>query len=60
MGRPKKDKPPEKPISELAHNLSVRLIASHGIVSAEIVAKLTLEKIRASRKSLQRKYGSEK
>ena len=46
----------ERPIPELAHNLSVRLIASHGIVSAEIIAKLTLEKVRASRKSLERKY----
>ena len=49
----------EKPIPELAHNLSVRLIGSVGIVEAELIAKLTLEKIIASRKSLMRKYGKE-
>ena len=57
MTRRKKNPKLEKPIAELAHDQSVKLIASYGIVEAEIVAKLTLEKIRASRKSLQRKYG---
>ena len=50
----------EKPIAEDAQNWAERFIAGYGIIEAEMVAKLTLEKIRASRKSLQRKYGSEK
>jgi hypothetical protein len=57
LTRAKKNPKLEKPIPELAHNLSVRLIASHGIVSAEIIAKLVYEKIVASRKSLERRYG---
>ncbi len=47
----------EKPIAEVAQNWAERFIAGYGIIEAEMVAKLTLEKIRASRKSLQRKYG---
>lgn len=57
MTRAKKNPKLEKPIPELAHNLSVRLIASYGIAEAEMVAKLVYEKVVASRKGLERRYG---
>lgn len=50
----------DKPLPEIAQNFADRFIASYGIKDAEQVAKLVWEKVVASRKSLQRKYGSEK
>lgn len=47
----------DKPIPELAKIYADNLICRYGINHAEIIAKLALEKVRASRKSLQRKYG---
>lgn len=46
-----------KPIPEFAQNFADAFICSYGIDRAEIIAKLVLEKIRASKKSLERKYG---
>lgn len=50
----------EQPIAEVAQNWADRFIAGYGIADAECVALLVYEKIVASRKSLERKYGSEK
>lgn len=50
----------DRPIPELAQIYADNLICRYGISHAEIIAKLGLEKIRASRKSLNRKYGSKK
>jgi len=50
----------DKPLPEIAQSFADRFIASYGIADAEQVAKLVYEKIVASRKSLERKYGSGK
>jgi len=50
----------DKPIAEIAHTFATKFIASYGIVEAEIIAKLVLEKIRANKRSLERKYGRKK
>lgn len=50
----------EKPVWKYAESYCNTFIASFGIVRAEIIAKLTLEKIRANKKSLERKYGGGK
>jgi len=47
----------EKPIPELAHSFAVRFIGTYGIKDAERIAKLCYEKVVASRKSLERRYG---
>jgi len=47
----------DKPISEIAETFASRFIAQYGIKAAEQVAKLVYEKIVASRKSLERRYG---
>lgn len=49
-----------KPIPEIAQSFADRFIAGYGITNAEQVAKLVWEKIVASRKSLERKYGKRK
>lgn len=49
----------EKPLWKYAENHCNTFIAGYGIERAEVIAKLTLEKIRAQRKSLKRKYGGE-
>lgn len=50
----------DKPIPELAQSFANRFIAGYGIKDAERVAKLVYEKVVASRKSLERKYGKRK
>jgi len=45
------------PLWKYAENHCNAFIAGYGIDRAEIIAKLTLEKIRAQKKSLERKYG---
>lgn len=50
----------DKPLPEIAQSFADRFIAGYGIKDAERVAKLVWEKVVASRKSLDRKYGSEK
>jgi len=50
----------DKPIPEIAQSFTDRFIASYGIANAEQIAKLVWEKIVASRKSLERKYGKRK
>jgi hypothetical protein len=47
----------DKPIHEIAQTFADRFIAQYGIKSAEQVAKLCYEKIVASRKGLERRYG---
>jgi len=47
----------DRSIPDIAQIFAVRFIAQYGIEAAEQVAKLVYEKIAASRKSLQRKYG---
>jgi hypothetical protein len=56
---PKKKKVHEllKTIPEYAKSNAETFIATYGIDRAEIIAKLTLEKIRASSKRLEEKYG---
>jgi len=46
----------DKPIPDIAHRFSVIFISSYGIERAEVIAKLVLEKVRASKRSLERKY----
>ena len=50
----------DKPVHEIAEVFAARFIATYGIKAAEQVAKLAYEKVVASRKSLERKYGNEK
>lgn len=50
----------DRPIHELAQLFADRFIAAYGIKDAEQVAKLCYEKVVASRKGLERKYGKEK
>ncbi|KKN69798.1 hypothetical protein LCGC14_0437440 [marine sediment metagenome] len=47
----------DKPIPGIAQSFADRFIASYGIKNAEQVAKLVYEKVVASRKSLERRYG---
>ena len=47
----------DKSIPDIAQTFVVRFVSQYGIESAEQIAKLVYEKIVASRKSLQRKYG---
>lgn len=48
----------DKPIHEIAEVFAARFIAAYGIISAEKIAKLVYEKVVASRKSLERRYGN--
>jgi len=50
----------DKPIPELAQLFADRFIAAYGIADAQRIAKLVYEKVVASRKSLERKYGKRK
>ncbi len=50
----------DRPIHEIAHSFAVRFIGSYGIKDAEQVAKLCYEKVVASRKGLECKYGERK
>jgi len=47
----------DKPIHEIAEVFAARFIATYGIKPAEQIAKLAYEKVVASRKSLERRYG---
>ena len=47
----------DRPIHEIAHTFAVRFISSYGIADAERIAKLVYEKVVASRKGLEHKYG---
>ena len=50
----------DKPLPEIAQSFADRFVASYGIKDAEWIAKLVWEKVVASRKSLERKYGDRK
>ena len=50
----------DKPLPEIAQSFADRFIASYGVKDAERVALLVYEKVVASRKSLERKYGKDK
>ena len=47
----------DKPLPEIAQSFATRFIAGYGIADAEHIALLVYEKIVASRKSLERRYG---
>ena len=47
----------DRPLPEIAQTFADRFISTYGIRDAERIALLVLEKIRASRKSLERRYG---
>ena len=47
----------DKPLPEIAQSFADRLISSYGIADAERIALLVYEKVVASRKSLERRYG---
>ena len=49
-----------KPVHELAEIFAVKFIGGYGIKDAERLAKLVYEKVVASRKSLERRYGNKK
>jgi len=58
MARPKKNHKLDMTVPQIAESFANRFIGAYGIKDAEVVAKLTYEKIVASRRSLERKYGS--
>lgn len=47
----------DRPLPEIAQSFADRFIAGYGIADAERIAKLVWEKVVASRKGLERKYG---
>ena len=47
----------DKPLPEVAQSFADRFISGYGIADAERIAKLVYEKVVASRKSLERRYG---
>ena len=47
----------DRPIHEMAQLFADRFISSYGITDAEQIAKLVYEKVVASRKELERRYG---
>ena len=47
----------EKPLPKIAQSFADRFIAGYGIANAERIALLVFEKVVASRKSLERRYG---
>lgn len=49
----------QKTLPQYAESNANNFIAAYGIDRAEIIAKLTLEKIRASKRSLIRRYGKD-
>ncbi len=49
----------DKPLPEIAQSFADRFISGYGIVDAECIALLVWEKIIASRKGLERRYGKE-
>jgi hypothetical protein len=57
MTRVKKNPKLDKPLPEIAQLFADRFIAGYGIKDAERIAKLVWEKVVASRKSLERRYG---
>ncbi|MCK5611628.1 hypothetical protein KAR91_57690 [Candidatus Pacearchaeota archaeon] len=60
MTRRKKNPKLDKPLPEIAQSFADRFIAGYGITDAERIALLVYEKVVASHKGLERKYGSEK
>ena len=58
--RHKRNNKLDKPIPEIAQSFADRFISSYGIADAEQVAKLCYEKVVASRRGLERKYGKRK
>ena len=60
MTRAKKNPKLDKPLPEIAQSFADRFISGYGIADAERVAKLAYEKVVASRKGLERKYGNRK
>ena len=60
MTRKQNSKLEYKPIHELAEIFASRFIATYGIKDGERIAKLAYEKVLASRKGLERKYGKRK
>jgi len=47
----------EKPLPDIAQSFADRFIASYGVADGERIALLIYEKVVASRKSLERRYG---
>ncbi len=47
----------DRPLPDIAQLFADRFIAGYGIKDAERIAKLCYEKVVASRKGLERKYG---
>jgi hypothetical protein len=47
----------DQPIYKIAQLFAVRFIGSYGIADAERIAKLVYEKVIASRKGLEGRYG---
>lgn len=60
MTKTKKNPKLDRPLPEIAQSFATRFIAGYGIADAERIAKLVWEKVVASRKSLERKYGKRK
>lgn len=50
----------DRPTYKIAQLFADRFIAQYGIKDAEQIAKLCYEKVVASRKGLERKYGERK
>ncbi len=50
----------DKPLPEIAQSFADQFISSYGIADAEHIALLVWEKVVASRKGLERKYGKRK
>ena len=50
----------DRPLPEIAQLFADRFIAGYGVKDAEQIAKLVFEKVVASRKGLERKYGKRK
>ena len=60
MTRRKRSNKLDKPLPDIAQIFADRFISGYGIKDAERVAKLVYEKVVASRKGLERKYGKRK
>ncbi len=60
MTRTKKNPKLDRPLPEIVQLFAERFIAGYGIADAEQIAKLVYEKVVASRKGLERKYGKRK
>lgn len=57
MAKPKSSNKLDKPIPELAKIHADNLICRYGIDHAELIVKLAYQKIIASKRALERKYG---